>query len=285
MPSRDLPHRAGRPPLTRSRITSELRQLGVRAGAVLLVHASISRLGWVVGGSQTVVEALLDAVGPDGTLLAYAGWEDNPYHLSEWPQDWQDAYRREMPPFDPLLAEARHVNGRLAERIRTWPGARRSDHPEAGFVALGARAEEITAAQARDDPYGVCSPLGRLVSADGQILLLGAPLTSLTLLHHVESLVDLPTKRRVSYEMPVRRGGEVVWERFTDIATGADGRDGGALPYERILADEPSADFVRNVLTGAGVGRVGGVGAGDCYLADAEEFVTFATGWLTAHLG
>lgn len=285
MPSRDLPHHAAHLPLRRSQIVSGLQHLGVRTGVVLMVHASISRLGWVVGGSQTVVEALLEAVGPDGTLLAYAGWEDNPYHLSEWPPGWQDAYRQEMPPFDTSLAEARHVNGRLPERIRTWPGSLRSDHPEAGFVALGARAEELITAQARDDPYGPCSPLGRLVAADGQLLLLGAPFTSLTLLHHAESLADLPGKRRITYEMPLRRGNDVVWETFTDIATGANGRDGGALPYEQVLGEESAADFVRDVVTGAGLGRTGRVGAGDCYLVAARDFVTFTTNWLTVHFG
>lgn len=279
MPDRDLPANVDRAPLPRSELTAALHKLGVRPGAVVMVHASMSRLGWVVGGSQTVVEALLEASGPNGTVLAYAGWEDNPYHLAEWPIAWQQAYRAEMPPFDPALAEARHVNGRLPERIRTWPGSHRSAHPEAGFVALGTRAAELTADQDRHLPYGPRSPLGRLVDADGQVLLLGAPFTTMTLLHHVESILDLPGKRTVRYEMPIRRGDAVVWESFTDINS-----DGAAFPYET-LSDGDLGDFVGTVLRKAELGAFGRVGGAPSYLVDARAFVDFAVGWLTSRFG
>src|SRR5215831_4839779 len=109
-------------PVVRSELVKGLRALGVRPGGVLMVHTRMSAIGWAVGGSQTVVEALLAAVGPGGTLMAYAGWEDDPWHLAEWPPEWQRAYRAELPPFDPELSEADHEMGRLPERIRTWPG-------------------------------------------------------------------------------------------------------------------------------------------------------------------
>src|SRR5437764_1593391 len=102
-------------PVTRSELVRDLRALGVRPGAILMVHTRLSALGWVVGGSQTVVEALLEALGSQGTLMAYAGWEDDPWHLAAWPAEWQEAYRAELPPFDPELSEADHEMGRLPE--------------------------------------------------------------------------------------------------------------------------------------------------------------------------
>lgn len=74
-------------PVTRSELLTGLHALGVRPGGVRMVHTRMSAIGWVVGGSQTVVEALLAAVGPGGTLMAYAGWEDDPWHLAEWPPE------------------------------------------------------------------------------------------------------------------------------------------------------------------------------------------------------
>ncbi len=56
-------------PQTRSSLRAELTALGVRPGSVLLVHSSVSALGWVAGGPVAVVQALLDALGPDGTLV------------------------------------------------------------------------------------------------------------------------------------------------------------------------------------------------------------------------
>src|SRR5690348_8153172 len=94
------------PAITRSRLVAELRALGVREGGVLLVHTRMSALGWVVGGSGTVVSALLEALGPEGTLMAYASWQEHVYHASEWPEEHRAAYVGEPPVFDPATAEA-----------------------------------------------------------------------------------------------------------------------------------------------------------------------------------
>jgi len=279
-----------RTPTVRSRLVADLRAFGVRPGAVLMVHARVSALGWVVGGTGTVVLALLDALGPDGTLLAYAGWEDDPYGMEEWPAAWRDAYAAELPPFDPTTAEAVHANGRLPERIRTWPGARRSRQPEAGMVAVGARAAWLTADHPWDDAYGAGSPLAKLVEADGQVLALGAPLDTLTLLHHAEATARVPSKRRVAYRMPLLEEGRIVWREFRDIDTAT-----GAFPYEAITAeiaatpgvaspDEAFAAIARQALA-AGIGLGGRVGTGESFLFPARGLHLFAEGWLETRFG
>jgi aminoglycoside 3-N-acetyltransferase len=64
-----------------------------------MVHTQMSAIGWVVGGSETVVRSVLDALGPEGTLMAYSGWDEVPYHLGASPDAWQRAYMDELPPF------------------------------------------------------------------------------------------------------------------------------------------------------------------------------------------
>src|SRR5207247_643568 len=144
----------GTRPVTWSALVRDLRALGVRDGTILMVHTRMSALGWVVGGTQTVVESLLAAVGPTGTLMAYAGWEDDPWHLAEWPEEWQRVYLDELPPFDPKLSEADREFGRLPERLRTWPGARASSAHVMRCVAVGPRAEWLTADQPWNHPQG-----------------------------------------------------------------------------------------------------------------------------------
>jgi aminoglycoside 3-N-acetyltransferase len=256
--------------------------LGVRPGGILMVHTRMSAIGWVVGGSQTVVEALLEALGPDGTLMAYAGWEDDPWHLAEWPGEWQQAYRDELPPFDPELSEADHEMGRLPERIRTWPGARASSGHVFRMVALGPRAEWLTSDQPWHHPQGPGSPLAKLVQADGQVLMLGAPLDTLTVLHHAEALVDGPEKRQVSYEVPVRDRGQVVWREVRDHDTSSR----GAFPYERVVEDGDDAFAVIGRLAlAAGCGVTGQVGEAESHLFAAQPLVDFAVSWLRAHFG
>jgi aminoglycoside 3-N-acetyltransferase len=275
----------GAAPATRSRLVHDLRKIGVRPGAVLMIHTRLSALGWVVGGSGTVVHALLDALGPEGTLMAYAGWEDDSYDLDDLPPVWRAAYEADLPPFDPATSEATRDNGRLPERIRTWPGAHRSRQPEASVVALGARAAWLTAEHPWDDPYGPGSPLAKLVEADGQVLMLGAPLETITLLHHAEATARVPEKRRVTYRMPLLEDGRTVWRTFRDIDTST-----GAFDYA-LVADEiartpgcgPETDafeaISRRALL-AGIGRRGAVGEGESHLFPARELLAFAQRWL-----
>ena len=60
---------AGRGIHPRSTLAADLRRLGVVPGAVVLVHSSMKALGYDPGGTVAVALALLDAVGPDGTLV------------------------------------------------------------------------------------------------------------------------------------------------------------------------------------------------------------------------
>lgn len=280
VPSQDLIGRSR--PITRSQLARDLIDLGVRGGGVVMAHARISSLGWVVGGSETVVGAILDALGPEGTLMAYAGWEDDPYHLTEWPEDWQRAYLAELPPFDPDLSEADHEMGRLAERIRTWAGARASSGHVMRMVAIGARAEWLTRDQPWDFPEGPGSPLAKLVESRGQVLMLGAPLETLTILHYAEALVDSPDKRLVTYRIPVREGDEVVWREVRDHDTS----DRGAFPYERFVEPGRDAfDVIGTEAIEAGCGKRGRVGEAGCHLFEAEALVRFAVGWLEERFG
>ena len=261
------------PPVTRSQLEEGLRALGVSASSVVMVHTSMRALGWVVGGPETIVRALLSVLGPDGTLMAYAGWDQDPYHLEQWPASVRDAARRELPPFDPALSEANRDHGRIPERMRTWPGAVRGPHPEASMVAIGRNAAALVAPHADDDPYGTGTPLERLVALDGSVLLLGAPLDAVTLLHHAEAIAPIEAKRRAVYDMPMLADGVTVWRTFHDIDTST-----GAFDYARLgLAVDPFEQIVRDAL-GGGIGRSGAVGASTSVLLPTRQLTEFAVG-------
>ena len=262
---------ATRVPVTRSRLVADLHRLGLEPG-VAMVHASLSSLGWVVGGSQTVVEALLECLGRAGTLCAQASWEDIPFGHADWPPAWRDAYEAELPAFDPALSAAAAYEGRLTERIRTWPGARRSANPGAGLAAAGARADELTAGHRLDDGFGMATPYARLVDWHAQVVLLGAPLRAISLLHHAEAVARAP-KRWTTYRLPVRGRG---WTAIREIDVWH-----GVYPYEDVLPEgaAPLAVIAAAALS-AGVGRRGTVGAASAYRFPAAALTSFAVDWL-----
>jgi aminoglycoside 3-N-acetyltransferase len=98
--------RADLPIVTASRLTQDLRTLGVRAGSILMLHASLRAVGWVVGGPDVALHALRSALGPAGTLCMYVGWADSTYEMASWSRERQNAYLAEGPPFDALTSRA-----------------------------------------------------------------------------------------------------------------------------------------------------------------------------------
>jgi aminoglycoside 3-N-acetyltransferase len=262
--------------VTRSGLARDLKNLGVRRGGVVMVHCRLSALGHVVGGAETVVRALLDALGPGGTLVAYTGWQDAPPDdLDALDEEARRAYLDEQPAYDPRVALSRRDHGRAPEALRTWPGALHSGHPEAGVAAVGSLAGEITASHPRDDAYGAGTPYARLVELGGQVAMLGAPLDTVTLVHHAEAVARVPVKRRVSYRCPIFEGGERVWRTFSDIDTSE-----GALPYERLIGQEGYIEHIAHSALAAGVGSSGPVGETTAYLFDARALVEHAVGWI-----
>jgi aminoglycoside 3-N-acetyltransferase len=241
-----------------------------------MVHCRMSALGHVVGGAETVVRALLDALGPEGTLVAYTGWEDAPPDdLDALDEEARRAYLDEHPAYDPCVALSRRDHGRVPEALKTWPGALHSGHLEAGVAAVGPLAREITASHPYDDAYGAGTPYATLVERGGQVAMLGAPLDTMTLVHHAEAVAQVPGKRRVGYRYPIFEGGERVWRTFSDIDTSE-----GALPYEQVIGEEDYVAYIARTAHAAGSGLSGPVGEATAYLFDARGLVEHAVGWI-----
>jgi aminoglycoside 3-N-acetyltransferase len=258
-------------------LVADLRRLGVDARPVI-VHASLSSIGWVDGGAPTLLEALLTAT--DGhAVLALTGWEEAPpYHQEDWPASERAAARASHPAFDPTVHRAEYAYGRFPETLRTWPGARHSPHPSSAFAAVGIEAAELVATQSLDEGYGPGSPLEWLVELDGAVLALGSPLEHLTLLHYAEYLADSPRRRWIEYEYPVLVDGRRAWRRIRELDSSR-----GAFPYEELGLDEDEFAVIGRAALAAGIGATGRVGDAVSYRFPAPALVDFAAGWLRRH--
>ena len=262
-----------RAPVHRAMMAEDLVRLGLGEGDLVLVHASLRSLGFVVGGAVAVVEALRDAIGERGTLVVPTTTSDNS-DPSRWastrkqavPESWWPEIRSQLPAFDPAVTPS-HGVGTLAETVRTWPGARRSRHPQTSFAALGADAEKLMAVHDLDCHYGPASPLGTLAGLPAKILLLGVPYAVCTAFHHAEYFQPDPPVRE--YECVIDDGEGRRWYRYRDVVL--DDSDFGELGAA--LEASPSAARIRR----------GPVGEADCRLVPLGEAVHFATGWFAAH--
>ncbi|MCD0443216.1 aminoglycoside 3-N-acetyltransferase [Glycomyces sp. A-F 0318] len=261
--------------LTRSSLAEDLRRIGLARGDAVMAHAAFSRVGTVLGGPDALVDAVLDAVGPDGTLLSYQDWE---LGADVWDEDGRvpAALRDHVPPYDPATARPARDHGVLAAVIGTRIGVRRSGNPGAAVAALGARAEAFTADHPLDFGYGEGSPFARLAAAGGRVLMVGAPLDTMTILHHAEHLADLPGKRRVRIEYPLATPHGTRWRLVEEYDTARPVVPGPPEDYFARIAEDYLA---------TGAGSRGPVGGAPSVLVDAAGVVAFAVAWLEGRYG
>lgn len=185
----DVIHRTVGGPVTVDRLKEDLARLGVRAGDVLLVHSSLSSLGYVPGSAQAVLEALVSVSGSTGTVTVptFTGQLSDPANWSNppVPKSWFDAIRSRMTAFDPARTPGYRM-GAISEQVRTTPGAARSAHPHVSFAALGHESHNIIEPHPIEVWLGEGSPLQRLYDRDAKVLFLGTTYETCTAFHLAE---------------------------------------------------------------------------------------------------
>jgi aminoglycoside N3'-acetyltransferase len=180
---------AERKEVGRAQLAGDLAALGLRAGHTVMMHSSLSALGQVDGGADTVVDALLDVVGPAGTLLVPAFrdsvWGDLK-HFTNSDCDCSSSDRlcpSQQPGFQ----------GAIAEAVRRRPGSLRSCHPTHSWAALGPAARQLLVGHR--DALTFCgpgNPFEELLALDGCLLTLGVRVNTITLWHYYEEVLLVP---------------------------------------------------------------------------------------------
>ena len=222
-------------PLTKDDLKQGLRELGVEDGMILMVHSSLSALGQVEGGADTVIDALVETVGPMGTVMMPAMGGAPVFDVESTPSNV----------------------GTITDRFWRRPETIRSIHPTHSAAGVGPLAAELLAGHI-DQPtaIGPDSPWGRVAKHErGYLLFIGCDQDRNTLLHTAEDLMDgayLHTILRDYYDENRARQTKVL-ERFPG----------------------PHRDFIQldPVFQQAGAMRVGRVGNAICRLMKASEIL------------
>jgi aminoglycoside 3-N-acetyltransferase len=255
--------------ITAESLRKDLEMLGVKDGMTLIVHSSLSSIGWVCGAEQTVIQALLEAAGKKGTIVMPSqslgnsdpGFWQNP----AVPKEWWEGIRKSLPAYDPKTTPTRGM-GRVAELFRTYPGAKRSAHPTVSFSAIGDMAEEITGTHSIDYPFGEYSPLARLYELGSMVLLIGVGYDNNTSMHLGEYRAGgLNTYKQSS---AILEDGKRVWKTYTEVVVDSERFSEIGRAFEK----EHSV-------------RKGKLGLADCLLMNQREIVDFTAQWLRTEKG
>ena len=267
MSEKDVIKKTGERPITKDSIKTDLVQLGVKPGMVLIVHSALSKIGWVSGGAVAVIQALNEVLGTDGTLVM-------PTHTGDWsdpeewsnppvPENWKEIIRQTMPAFDLDLTPTRGM-GRIPETFRGKKGVIRSNHPQMSFAAFGKDAALIAGDHSLDFGLGDQSPLARVYDLDGWILLLGVSHENNTSLHLAEFRSDFPGKKEVKQGAPLLVNGKREWVVIRDWEDGSE-------DFEELGKAYQQAD---------GTAVKGKVGLADSILVPQRELVDFGIQWM-----
>ena len=249
-------------------LRDDFEALGIEKGMVLLVHSSLSALGWVCGGAVAVIIALQEVLGETGTLVMPTHSTD----LSDpgqWekpvPESWWQTIRETMPAYDPDLTPTRSM-GKIAETFRKQKDVLRSAHPQSSFSARGPQASYVVNNHALAYGMGENSPLARIYDLQGYVLLLGVEHSSNTSMPR-RIPGELSNQAHCPRRVPQsHRRVQRVWTTFEDI-------DVDASDFDRI-----GEDFLRS--DAGKVVRQGKVGIANCQLMPQRAVVDFAVDWL-----
>ncbi len=231
------------PPLRLPDLVRDLISLGVRPDDLLMVHSSLRSIGLVEGGPETVVDALLQALGPQGTLVV---------PTFTYPTAGDPAFV-----FDPVHTPSQM--GAISEAARQRPNAHRSIHLAHSIAAIGPLAQTI-ATSGGASGWDADSPMRQVFDRNGRYLLLGVPYQNLTAMHLCEVWLGLPYRQPRTSEGRMRHP------------------DGSTTPLVSIgtppLPGHPGSDYNRlgQRMEDSGLVRRGPVGNAIARLLDANDF-------------
>jgi aminoglycoside 3-N-acetyltransferase len=234
------------PVVTRQRIAEDLSRLGLAKGDVVFFHSSLKSLGRVEGGADAVIDAFLDAVGPEGLVIV--------------PTLTFTFARGDLAKFafDPKETPSRV--GKITDTLWRRPNAFRSAHPTHSIAALGRRAQELVVGHDSTSTFGKDGPYGRYVDWGAKIIFLGVDMRCNTTLHAIEDWLDMPYLQ--------------VEEA---VVKGPDGRPEVVKVTKSPMGDR---DFYRReskverLLTRSGIIRRGKVGAAHAVWMPSQDMVT-----------
>ena len=256
-------------PLTISSLKTAFKQLGVEPGMTILLHSSLSSLGWVCGGAVAVILDIEEILGEQATLVMPT-FSTNLSDPSKWqnppvPESWWDTIRQEMPCYDPELTPTRGV-GVIPETFRKQRGIIRSTHPHISFAARGRQAKYITENYALNYPFGDNPPLGRIYELDGWVMLMGTNYNTNSSFHLAEYRAKYPGKIVEYHHAPIKVNNCRQWLNMEDFNSFDNNFNKIGASFER--------DFPEKT-------RIATIGKAVTKLIRQRDIVDYAVAWLS----
>jgi len=248
--------------LSKEDIERSLRKAGICEGDTVMLHSSVSALGYIEGGVRTIIDAFLNVIGKDGTLMAPSF--TRPYMYFEGAYQRQRNFR----PFRPDNIDGISTGTLPKVMLRDY-GAKRSAHATHSWCAIGKNAEYCVSAHGLlDSPCGDNNPMEKALGLGGKVVFFGCGVSSNTFLHYLEDRANSNFLENAIIKI-VREDGKQVTEIMRNHLPGC--RD-----FYYFLAPDKCKFYSRAVARGLNIEKVL-VGAGDIYTMKLSELYEIGT--------
>lgn len=198
-------------------LINDFQNLGLKKGMTVLVHSSLSSIGWVNGGEYAVIQSLKEVLTSEGTIImpSHSAELSNP---KDWgnppvPKEWHNEIIRTMPAFN-LNGTPTFQMGKIANNFLLHKDVKRSNHPVYSFAAWGKNSNYITENHSLNHGMGENTPLGKIYNLDGYILLLGVDYENNSSMHLGEEKSNI---HKISIkESPIIENDKRVWKTYQE---------------------------------------------------------------------
>lgn len=243
------------------------RYLGIQERDSVFVHCSMKEFGFVCGGAQVIIEALIEIVGENGNIMMPTqSWKNlDPSTGVHWeePKEWWQAIRDNWPAYDSRITPT-NTMGAVAEMFRNWPGAKRSNHPSRSVAAWGIDSEYFTENHDLSNIFGIDSPLHRFYKKNGKVLLLGVDYDKNTSLHLADEIAEYGSKHYTKENSAIIIKGKREWFEYETLFV--DGEDFNKIgeSFEKISKSL----------------KITSIGNAKVKIMEQRELVDFAVNWI-----
>ena len=245
--------------LTKKEIVDILRNNGLETGMIVEVHCSLSSTGYIVGGAQTLVDALMEVVGYQGTILmpVHSAQNSEPTFWKEPSVDCELAgkIRESMPAFH--RKESDVDMGSVTENFRRREGVVMSSHPTYAFAAWGKYAKFLCNHQSLHFCLSEESATARMVELKASVLLIGVDYDQCTCMHLAEYRSDV--RPIIIQGAAIEHKGERIWKQYLDI-----------------LMDSSEFKMIGRLMEKNELVKIFDLGKGKCRLFECETAVSAA---------
>jgi aminoglycoside N3'-acetyltransferase len=237
----------------------DLTEIGIKKGDILLVHSSLKKIGYVENGPKTVLNALIEVLGSEGTLVVPTyPMKGGMYKVCQM-DDYIFDYKKHKTQL-----------GAIPREFLNFSGISRSIHPTHSISAIGKYSKKITESHhIGNKTFGENSPWAKIRELNGKILGIGINIAWTTQYHYVEDIMGDEFPVKVKIDKTYRIKCKTYQNEYIDVEVQPHDPE---IAKTRIEKNSFNLNYITEIYTNLGILNYGKIGEALSWWVDVKKF-------------